>query len=66
MRAASLQKNPRLFRICLNEARALIDLSLQDHKWNVYKEMLSGFRGELEKFYSGERTDDISVLYRAL
>jgi hypothetical protein len=65
-RAASLQGNERLFKMCLDEARHLADLTLRDERWQERRDMLAGFRAELEKFYTGERTESVQALYDAL
>jgi hypothetical protein len=67
MRAKVWQdKDETLFHGALERAFPLIDLSLEDKKWEDRKFSLLQFREELGKFYSGERKDSIEFLYNVL
>ncbi len=54
------------FLSALERALRLIDLTLSDAKWKDNILMILRLREEAAKFYVWERTDDISLLYRAL
>ena len=54
------------FRLMLERALELIDLTIGDPKWLNQLSMLLGLRTEVAKFYIGERRDKIAILYRAL
>lgn len=59
-------KDQEKFLLALDRALELIGLSLSDPKWgnNIY--MLLRLREEVAKFYTLQRTDDISILSKAL
>lgn len=59
-------KDKEKFISALERAFELIDLTLSDNKWKNNFLMMLGLREELAKFYVFKRTDDISILYRAL
>ena len=67
MRAKVWQgKNQEKFLSAIERALQLIDLSLSDERWKNNLLMILRLREELAKFYTSKRTDDISILYRAL
>lgn len=67
MRAKNWQNKDREnFLSALERAFELIDLALADEKWKNNLLMLLELRNEVAKFYTSERTDDISFLYNSL
>ncbi len=67
MRAKNWQrKDQEKFLLALSRALELIDLTLSDKKWNNNFLMLLRLREEVAKFYILKRTDDISLLSKAL
>jgi hypothetical protein len=54
------------FLLALERALELIDLTLSDEKWKNNLQMILGLREEIAKFYTAQRTDNISLLYNAL
>lgn len=59
-------KDEKLFHGSLERALELIDLTISDSRWAPERRMLLGFRDEAARFYAGERTEDVTVLGRAL
>ena len=67
MRAKVWQgKDEEKFLGALARGTRLIELCQGDKKWESAKAMLAGLREEFQKFSTKSRTDDISILYRAL
>lgn len=67
MRAKVWQgKDENNFRAALERGLELIDLCKKDSKWNNAQAMLLGLQQEFNNFAAKTRTDDISILYRAL
>lgn len=67
MRAKVWQgKDKEKFLLALERALELIDLSLRDSKWQDERLKLLRLRDEVAKFYTFQRIDDVSFLYRAL
>lgn len=67
MRAKIWQyRDQEKFLLALSRALELIDITLSDKKWNSNLLMLLRLREEVAKFYSLKRTDDISLLSKAL
>jgi len=67
MRAKVWQnKSQGNFNSALERALELIDLTISDEKWkeNILMPLL--LREEVAKFYTSQRTDDVSMLYAAL
>lgn len=54
------------FKTALEQALALIDLTLQDPKWKLETLRLLTLRNEVARFYVGERKDQVEYLYNAL
>lgn len=54
------------FKSALERALGLVDLTLEDPKWKENLRMLLVLRGEISKFYIGERRDSVEVLYQIL
>lgn len=59
-------KSQQNFTLALERALELIDLTISDKKWKENILMLLRIREEVAKFYTLQRTDDISLLYNAL
>lgn len=59
-------KDEGKFLLALERALQLIDFTISDPKWRDRLGMLLGFRDIVAEFYTFKRTDDISILYRAL
>lgn len=59
-------KDQEKFLLALERALELIDLTLADLKWRNSSYVLLRLQEEVAKFYTSQRTDDISVLSRAL
>lgn len=67
IRASTAQGNDQAsFIFFIKEALNLLELTLKDLKWQVQIHALYGLRQELNKFLTGERKDNIEILYRAL
>jgi len=67
LRAKTWQYNDQeKFSSALERALELIDLTLSDSKWKDNLRILLGLREEVVKFYTAQRTDDVSLLYNAL
>jgi hypothetical protein len=67
IRAKTWQDQDRKkFLLALERALELIDLTLSDEKWKNNLQMILGLREEIAKFYTAQRTDNISLLYNAL
>ena len=67
MRAKVWQdKDEDKFLLALERALELIDLTLSDKKWKGALLALLRLRDDVAKFYAFERSDDVSLLYRAL
>lgn len=67
IRASTAQENDtKSFAFFINEALNLVELTLKDPKWQVQIHGLYGLRQELNKFLSGERKENIEILYQAL
>jgi hypothetical protein len=67
MRAKAWQgKDQEKFLSALERALELIDLALADPKWKNNLQMILGLREEVSKFYTAQRTDNVSLLYNAL
>jgi hypothetical protein len=67
MRAKTWQgKDQEKFLLALERALELIDLTLNDSNWKENIRMILGLREEVAKFYTAQRTDNISSLYNAL
>lgn len=66
-RASNWQKqDPQKFSMAVDEALALLGLTLEDPKWTEYRFALEYLRSQIEKFKHGERKENIEILYRAL
>ena len=67
MRAEVWQgKNQDNFLSALERVLGLIDQTILDEKWRSSILSTLRLREEVAKFYVGERTDDISSLYKVL
>ena len=67
MRAKTWQgKDKEKFLLALERALELIDLTLSDLKWQDQLLALLRLRDEVAKFYTFQRTDDVSLLYGTL
>lgn len=67
MRAKTWQgKDDQKFCGALERAIVLVDLTQEDEKWVSFHPALQGLRRELAAFLERRRTDDVSVLSRAL
>lgn len=67
MRAAVWQhKDKEKFLSALERGLELVDLCLDDPKWQAGLSMLFWLRDELARFYIGEANYEIETLYRAL
>jgi hypothetical protein len=60
------EEDQEKFLLALERALELIDLTLSDEKWKNNLQMILGLREEIAKFYTAQRTDNISLLYNAL
>lgn len=60
------RKDDEKFRNALARGMRLTELCQSDEKWQSTKAMLVGLQEEFQKFFNKSRTDDISILYRAL
>ncbi len=59
-------KDSEKFKFALEQALELLDLSLSDARWKGSFYMLLWLREELAKYYLGQETRDIGILYNAL
>ncbi len=59
-------KDVNIFQLMLARLIELIDFTISDTKWKNDSWMLWIFRDEAAKFYIGQGTYDIEVLYNAL
>ncbi len=59
-------KDKEKFLLALERGLGLVDLTLSDPKWKEELLMLFRLRDEVAKFYTFQRTDDVSFLYRML
>lgn len=67
LRAKRWQEESREnFHGALERAFLLIDLTLNDKRWRSRLPMLLWLRQELAKYYLGQASDDIGILYTAL
>jgi hypothetical protein len=60
------EKDKDKFLSALERALELINITLRDAKWENNPQMILGLRDEVSKFYSLQRTDDVSFLYNVL
>ena len=58
--------NENNYKIALERAMELVDLTLQDKKWKSDSYQLLYLRNEIAKYYIGEATSGIGELYAAL
>ena len=67
MRAQNWQaKDQEKFRLALERALALINLTLSDGKWRDSIKMILVLREEVAKFYISQRKDNFSIICNAL
>lgn len=67
MRAKLFQeKDKKEFLSAIERTIELIDLSLEDNRWQGWRSMLLGFRDEICKFYLGINKNSIDFIFSGL